>query len=117
MSLVRRAVAVAVIALVPQVGAATSFPDPSMGSTLTRNSDQVRYCYETRLKANSGLSGRVEVTWNISGGRVTAAELFANTTGDGELADCIIGKVKRWTGFPPEAEGEVQWPFIFKQKS
>lgn len=82
-----------------------------------KNAGQLKYCYETRLKANSNLSGRVEVTWNISGGRVTAAELFANTTGDGELADCIIGKVKRWTGFPPEAEGEVQWPFIFKQKS
>jgi hypothetical protein len=82
-----------------------------------KNAGQLKYCYETRLKANSDLSGRVEVTWNISGGRVTAAELFANTTGDAELAECIIGKVKRWTGFPPEAEGEVQWPFIFKQKS
>lgn len=89
----------------------------SIKKIVQKNAGQLKYCYETRLKANSGLSGRVEVTWNISGGRVTAAELFANTTGDGELADCIIGKVKRWTGFPPEAEGEVQWPFIFKQKS
>jgi hypothetical protein len=81
-----------------------------------KNAGQLKYCYETELKSNPDLNGRVEIEWNIAGGRVTAADVFANTTGDSELATCIVSKIKRWT-FPPEIEGEVQWPFIFKQKA
>lgn len=82
-----------------------------------KNAGQLKYCYEQRLKANPDLNGRVEIEWNISGGRVTAADVFANTTGDSELAECIVSKIRRWSGFPPEAEGEIVWPFIFKQKT
>lgn len=81
-----------------------------------KNAGQLKYCYETQLKANPDLSGRVEIEWNITGGRVTAADVFANTTGDNDLATCIVSKIKRWS-FPVEIEGEVQWPFIFKQKT
>jgi hypothetical protein len=84
--------------------------------TVQRYAGQLKYCYESRLKANPDLGGRVEIEWNIAGGRVTSASVFANTTGDSELADCIVGKIKRWT-FPTEIEGEVLWPFIFKQKT
>jgi hypothetical protein len=41
--------------------------------------------------------------------------VFANTTGDDELAACIVKKVKTWS-FPTSITGEVQWPFVFKQK-
>lgn len=81
-----------------------------------KNAGQLKYCYETELKANPDLSGRVEIEWNIVGGRVTAAEVFANTTGDNDLATCIVSKIKRWS-FPPEIQGDVQWPFIFRQKT
>lgn len=85
--------------------------------TVQRYSGQLKYCYESRLKANPDLAGRVEIEWTITAGRVTSAEVFANTTGDSELASCIVGKVKRWT-FPTELPGgEVLWPFIFKQKT
>lgn len=87
----------------------------SVKKVVSRNSGQLKYCYETRLKANPDLAGRVEIEWVMSGGRVTASSVFANTTGDAELASCIAGKIKRWT-FPTEIEGEVLWPFIFKQK-
>jgi hypothetical protein len=81
---------------------------------VTKNSGQLKYCYESRLKANPDLNGRVEIEWNIAGGRVTSAQVFANTTGDSELADCITQKIKRWT-FDSQIEGEVLWPFIFRQ--
>lgn len=79
-----------------------------------KNAGQLRYCYETRLKANAGLAGTIELRWQISGGRVTEVEVTKNNTGDTEFAECVAGKVKRWVGFPPDAEGEVQWPFVFK---
>ena len=87
----------------------------SVKKVVSRNSGQLKYCYESRLKANPDLSGRVEIEWVMTGGRVTAASVFANTTGDNELASCNVGKIKRCT-FPSEIEGEVLWPFIFKQK-
>ncbi len=85
-------------------------------TTVQRYAGQLKYCYETRLKSNPDLGGRVEIEWVIAGGRVSSASTFANTTGDSELASCIEGKIKRWS-FPPGTDGEVVWPFIFKQKN
>lgn len=88
----------------------------SVKSVVKKNTLQLKYCYETALKANSELAGRVEIEWNVSGGRVTSTSVFANTTGDSQFASCIEGKIKKWV-FPAEVEGEVQWPFVFKAAS
>jgi hypothetical protein len=112
--------AAAAIAVSVEVGAG-EVDDPSgtdanaVKSTVTRNSGQLKYCYEQRLKSNPSLAGRVEIEWMISGGKVTAASVFTNTTGDDEFAQCIITKIKRWS-FDSSLEGEVTWPFIFHQK-
>jgi hypothetical protein len=87
-----------------------------VAKTVRKYSPQLKYCYETRLRANPNLSGRVEIEWAMVGGRVTSTSVFANTTGDNELADCIAKKIKNWT-FDATAGGDVQWPFVFKQKS
>lgn len=76
---------------------------------------QLTYCYETRLKGNPDLGGRVEVEWNVTGGRVTSAYVFANTTGDQELGECIVNKIERWR-FPNGVEGQILYPFIFKRR-
>lgn len=83
--------------------------------TVQKNFAQLTYCYEQRLNKVPGLQGRVEIEWYVKGGRVTSANVFANTTGDAELGTCIVGKVKRWS-FPAEIEGEILYPFIFKPK-
>lgn len=88
----------------------------SVKSVVKKNTAQLKYCYETALKANSDLAGRVEIEWNVAGGRVTSTSVFANTTGDSALASCIESKIKKWV-FPPEVDGEVQWPFVFKAVS
>jgi hypothetical protein len=88
----------------------------SVKATDKKNMPQLKYCYETALKANSELAGRVEIEWNVTGGRVTSTSVFANTTGDSAFASCIEGKVKKWM-FPPEVAGEVQWPFVFKSSA
>ena len=77
---------------------------------------QLKYCYEKSLKANPQLRGRVEVEFNVKNRRVTSASVFANTTGDAEFANCIVGKIKRWK-FPDSVEGQILYPFIFSPKS
>ncbi len=77
---------------------------------------QVKYCYESRLKAVPGLGGRVEIGWSIEGtGAVSGVYTVSNDTGDAELAKCIEGKIRRWK-FPVETEGDVSWPFLLSAK-
>lgn len=87
----------------------------SVRKTILRHAGQLKSCYETRLKVNRQLAGRVEIEWTIRDGLVTATAPGANTTGDPELASCIESRVKGWT-FPPEVSGDIHWPFLFKPK-
>jgi hypothetical protein len=94
------------------------FEEGDIGSVkrvVQRNFGQLTYCYEQRLKQNPRLSGRVEIEGYGNNGRVSSAKVFANTSGDSELGACIVKKIKRWS-FPPEIEGEIIYPFIFKPK-
>jgi hypothetical protein len=75
------------------------------------NIGQIQACYEAQLKADPTLKGRVEVQWNIVNGRVTSAKVFANSTGNAALANCIVDRVRRWT-FPKEIEMDVLYPFV-----
>ncbi len=88
----------------------------SVKKVVQSKSGQLKYCYEQQLKEDPSLAGRVEVEWNVTGGRVTAVSIFANTTGNQALAQCIVSKINRWR-FPPEIEGEISWPFVFKPSS
>lgn len=88
----------------------------SAAAAVRKGSPSLRFCYESRLKTNPSLGGRVEVAWTVAKGAVTAASLRANTTGDAELARCVLGRVRTWT-FEPGVSGDVQWPFVFKPAS
>ena len=86
--------------------------DPASVSKVVRKySGQVKYCYESQLKANPSLNGRVEVSFTINDGRVVNSSIFANTTGSDALGKCIAGKVRTWR-FPEEIAGDVIYPFI-----
>lgn len=88
--------------------------DPAkIKATISKYTGQVRACHERRLKSDPELSGRVELLWYITGGRVTSVQVLGNTTGDSELASCIALKVKTWR-FPSDLEPdtEVMYPFI-----
>jgi hypothetical protein len=84
-------------------------------SVVEEHFGQLTYCYEQQLKVDPSLGGRVEVEWNVRSGRVTSANVFANTTGNSELGQCIVAKIRRWR-FPDTVEGEILYPFIFKRK-
>ncbi|MBW1876930.1 MAG: energy transducer TonB [Deltaproteobacteria bacterium] len=88
---------------------------PAVRGVVEEHFGQLTYCYEQQLKLDPGLGGRVEVEWHVRGGRVTSANVFANTTGNSELGRCIVSKIRRWR-FPESVEGEILYPFIFKRK-
>ncbi|MCB9761515.1 MAG: FHA domain-containing protein [Alphaproteobacteria bacterium] len=76
-----------------------------------RQSGQVLYCYERYLKLDPTLSGRVEVGWTISKGRVVRASILSNTTANDEFGRCVADKVRLWR-FPEDIQGEVIYPFV-----
>lgn len=107
----------------PRVSAGSGSVDASSGdenqvtATVRKYTGQLQYCYEKVLKVDPTLEGRVEVGWRVQGGLVVGSPfVIANTTGNGELADCVVKKIRRWE-FPPDVEGEISaWPFLFQQK-
>lgn len=80
---------------------------------IARYEGQLTYCYETRLKSNATLEGRVEIAVRVDEGRITASTVHRNTTGDVALGDCIAKKVGYWR-LPPELSGEAVMPFVFE---
>lgn len=87
----------------------------SVERTVQAKAGQLNYCYEEQLRSDPDLAGRVEVQWNIAAGRVTAASVTSNTTGNDTLAVCIVRKIKRWR-FGKDVSGPVSWPFVFRKK-
>jgi len=77
---------------------------------------QLQYCYEKRIKVVPGLGGRVEIGWRVVDGKVESAWVVTNSTGDGELANCVVQRIKRWK-FGPGIDEEVSWPFVFRTKT
>ena len=107
----------------PQVAAGSGTVDEEIGDTgkvtdvVKRYAGQLKYCYEKRLLENPNLEGRVEIGWSVLDGKVEGLYVVSNSTGDGELADCIMKKVRRWT-FPADISGDIpSWPFVFTAKS
>lgn len=81
-------------------------------NTIRKYQGQMKYCYEQQLKKNPNLGGRVELGWAVYNKKVESVFVVNNNTGDNELADCMMGKLRRWE-FEAGIEGDVSWPFIF----
>jgi hypothetical protein len=106
----------------PKVTAGSGSVDAVAGSenevraTVKQYAGQLRYCYESVMKTDPTLEGRVEVRWTVAAGRVVGSPyVIANTTTSGELADCIVKKIRRWD-FPADVEGDMSFPFLFQPK-
>ena len=78
---------------------------------MTVETPRTRYSYDGRLRENPNIEGRVEVSFTIAGGRVTTASLFANTTGDAQLGNCIVGRVRGWRCSGVD-DAEIIYPYI-----
>ncbi len=82
-----------------------------VSKVLRRRSSAFRACYESRLKVNPGLSGKVVIKFTIGqAGRITNISATKNSTGDSAVAQCIIKKVRRFRFSPPE-NGSVTFTY------
>lgn len=85
----------------------------SVSKVFRRRRGAIRHCYERALKSNSSVKGKVSIRFTIGTvGRVTSAKVTTNSTGNGSIGDCIIGKVRSWK-FPPATGGSVTFTHTF----
>jgi TonB family protein len=87
-------------------------------SVFSRRKGAIKSCYERALKSNPNVKGKVTIKFTIGpAGRITDISVAANTTGDGEIGDCIIEKVRGWK-FDPPSGGSVtfSYPFLLDTK-
>lgn len=82
----------------------------SIKSVVAKKKGQVQYCYEQRLKENPNIGGRLAISVEIVGGRVTSVRIDENGTGDKAIESCVKGKVRRWR-FGTEVTESIFLPF------
>jgi len=82
----------------------------SIKSVVAKKKGQVQYCYEQRLKENPNIGGRLAISVDIAGGRVTNVRIDENATGDKAIETCVKGKVRRWR-FSTEVTESIFLPF------
>jgi len=73
-------------------------------------------CYETQLRSDPTLAGRVRVSMTIvESGSVTNVRAVENTTGSDPVATCVVGVVRGFRFNPGPSDGSVTYafPFVF----
>ena len=76
----------------------------------------IRMSYDKYLQRIPDLEGKITIRFSISApGRVTLVEILENTTGNKDLEQDIIRKIKMWRFEPiPEGTVSVTYPFLFR---
>lgn len=81
---------------------------------------EVKDCYESGLRRNRSLQGRVVVEFVISlSGQVSRSGLVNSTLGDATTESCVVAVVGRWM-FPSPRNGlpvKVSYPFVLTTAS
>ncbi|MDP2345239.1 MAG: AgmX/PglI C-terminal domain-containing protein [Deltaproteobacteria bacterium] len=89
----------------------------SVAATIRRRQDGFQACYETALKSNSKLGGKIVVEFTIGGdGKVTEARVVKDGLNSGEVNNCVLGLLKRLR-FPTPADGgevTISNTFVFQ---
>jgi TonB family protein len=86
--------------------------DPEAVGKIFRNRQSAyRSCYEARLRVKPDLEGKITISVTISpAGTVMNASVTENSTGDAEVGECIIQRVRTWR-FPQPEGGEVTFTY------
>ncbi|OGQ24228.1 MAG: hypothetical protein A2138_08255 [Deltaproteobacteria bacterium RBG_16_71_12] len=78
-----------------------------VAATIRRRQDAFQACYETALRANSKLQGKLVIEFTIgAGGKVTDARIVRDGLGSSEVASCVLATMRR-IRFPAPSDGEV----------
>jgi hypothetical protein len=89
-----------------------------VNAVMAENREQVRNCYERRLKINNVLAGNLNLRLKVNATGSVAATAVGGSLGDNEVFSCVRNLTKLWK-FPPPAGGEcavVQVPFKFSPR-
>ncbi len=82
----------------PPVGGENVVGGKGVGAIISRKATAVRRCYETALRSNPGLGGKVSVRFTVgTGGTVTAVRILGAA---GAFASCIESKFRAIRGLP-----------------
>lgn len=96
-------------------GVSGKIDQASVYSVIRRRLGGVRYCYESQLKTNPSLAGKIRVQFTIgSTGGVSSCTVVSNSMGNAMVQECVCRMVRRWK-FPEPEEGTVTvgYTFIF----
>jgi TonB family protein len=88
----------------------------AINAVVTSHKVSVRMSYERFLKKIPDLAGKITIRFTIDAeGNVTRLEIMENTTGNKELEEEILHKIKMWK-FEAIAEGDVTvtYPLVFQ---
>lgn len=91
--------------------------DEAINKVVATNKTSIRMSYEKFLARNPQLAGKITVRFTIAAsGQIIMVEILENSTGDKDLENDIISKVKMWR-FESITEGDVTvtYPFVFSQ--
>lgn len=78
--------------------------------------NQIKSCYERRLRTNSGLEGKVVIRFVIEDqGRVRRAGTKSSTLNDRQVESCVAARIReqRFPDPPAGTIAEVDYPFVF----
>ncbi len=80
--------------------------------TIRQHMNEVRFCYESELRSNPSLEGRVSLQFMVdASGRVATSS--ATGAGMSSVASCVSTAARRWTFPASEGPTGVTYPFVF----
>lgn len=98
------------------IGGSGEFDSAVVVKTIKSRIRAIQRCYETELKNDTSLAGKVTIKFTIQqSGTVSNVSSTANTSGSSGLAACIVKTMKRLRFRPGPEGGSVtfSYPFVF----
>jgi len=88
----------------------------AINAVVASHKTSVRMSYERFLKKSPDLAGKITIRFTIdAGGYVTRMEVLENTTGNKDLEEELLRKVKMWKFEEiPEGEVTITYPLVFQ---
>ncbi len=102
------------------IGGSGEFDQALVQRQIKQRLKSITRCYESELRKNPSLSGKVTVTFTIQErGNVTNAKATENTTGSPAVADCVMRTISRFRFNPGPDGGSVtfRYPFVFQPQN
>ena len=102
------------------IGGSGEFDAALVQQQIKQRLKSITRCYESELRKNPNLQGKVTVTFTIQErGNVTNARATENSTGSPGVADCVTRTIARFRFNPGPEGGSVtfRYPFVFQPQN